>query len=119
MLIVCGSATTWMIKNIVDSHGGLHNRMTHELPLHPFTLTETEEYFKSNGILWDRLAIIDMYSVLGGIPYYLSLIQNNESVSQTIDRLFFGSSSEMRGEYERLFKSLYKSPIPPGIRLRE
>lgn len=112
MLIVCGSATTWMIKNIVDSHGGLHNRMTHELHLHPFTLSETEEYFKANGILWDRLAIVGMYSVLGGIPYYLSLIQNNESVSQAIDRLFFGSSSEMRGEYERLFKSLYKSPEP-------
>ena len=112
MLIVCGSATTWMIKNIVDSHGGLHNRMTHELHLHPFTLSETEEYFKANGILWDRLAIVGMYCVLGGIPYYLSLIQNNESVSQAIDRLFFGSSSEMRGEYERLFKSLYKSPEP-------
>ena len=81
-----------MIKNIVDSHGGLHNRMTHELHLHPFTLSETEEYFKANGILWDRLAIVGMYSVLGGIPYYLSLIQNNESVSQAIDRLFFGST---------------------------
>ncbi len=112
MLIVCGSATTWMIKNIVDSHGGLHNRMTHELHLHPFTLKEAETYLKSNGVVWDRLSILQIYSILGGVPYYLSLIQDNESVSQAVDRLFFSREGELRNEYKRLFLSMYKSPEP-------
>lgn len=112
MLIVCGSATTWMIKNIVDSHGGLHNRMTHELHLHPFTLSETEQYLKTKGVLWDRLSIIQIYSILGGVPYYMSLIRDNESVSQTVDRLFFSQTGEMRNEFTRLFNSLYNSPEP-------
>ncbi len=112
MLIVCGSATTWMIKNIIDSHGGLHNRMTHEVHLHPFTLAETEKYLKSSGVMWDRLSILQLYSILGGVPYYLSLVQDDESLSETIDRLFYFKDGELRNEYERLFKSLYRSPEP-------
>lgn len=112
MLIVCGSATTWMIKNIVDSHGGLHNRMTHEIHLHPFNLSETEAYLKSNGVAWDRLSIVQIYSIMGGVPYYLGLILSNESVSQAVDRLFFSRGGEMSGEYDRLFRSMYKSPEP-------
>lgn len=112
MLIVCGSATTWMIKNIIDSHGGLHNRMTHELHLHPFTLAETEKYLRSNGVSWDRLSILQLYSIFGGIPYYLSLIQNDESLCGAIDRLLYSGDGELKGEYERLFKSLYRSPEP-------
>lgn len=56
-LIVCGSATTWMVDNIIDSHGGLHNRITHEIHLHPFTLSETEAYLQDNGFQWNRLTI--------------------------------------------------------------
>ena len=112
MLIVCGSATTWMIRNIVDSHGGLHNRITHEIHLHPFNLSETESYLKSNGIEWDRLSILQAYSILGGVPYYLGMIQCNESVSQAIDRIFFSREGELKNEYDRLFRSMYKSPEP-------
>ena len=75
LLIVCGSATTWMIKNIIDSHGGLHNRITHEIHLRPFTLNETESMLQSMQIHWDRLSILQIYMIMGGIPYYLSLLQ--------------------------------------------
>ena len=112
MLIVCGSATTWMVKNIIDSHGGLHNRITHEMHIHPFSLRETEQYLISQGIDWDRLSIVQIYSVMGGIPYYLSLIHNSDSVASAIDRLFFSRDAELKKEYARLFKSLYKRPEP-------
>ena len=68
MLIVCGSATSWMIKNIVDSHGGLHNRITHEMHIKPFTLAETEEFLKTSEINWDRLSILQSYMFMGGNP---------------------------------------------------
>lgn len=112
MLIVCGSATTWMIKNIIDSHGGLHNRITHEMHIHPFTLGETEQYLLSKGIEWDRLSIVQIYSVLGGIPYYLSLIDKNDSATLAVDHLFFGRDAELKNEYARLFNSLFKTPEP-------
>lgn len=112
MLVVCGSATTWMIKNIVDNHGGLHNRITHEMHIHPFTLKETETYFQSRGFVWDRLSLTQLYMAIGGIPYYMSLVKDGESVSQAIDRLFFSQDGELRKEYDRLFKSLFANPEP-------
>ena len=43
-LIVCGSAASWMLDNLVYAKGGLHNRLTASFPIRPFTLQETEEY---------------------------------------------------------------------------
>ena len=76
--MVCGSATTWMVKNLIDNHGGLHNRITHEMHLSPFTLHETEALLKSNGCQWDRLSIMQAYMMLGGIPYYLNMVRKGE-----------------------------------------
>ena len=107
LLIVCGSATTWMIKNIIDSHGGLHNRITHEMHLRPFTLHETEAMLQSMEINWDRLSILQLYMVMGGVPYYLSLLHKGESFAQAIDRLYFSANANLQSEYKRLFTSLF------------
>ena len=110
MLIVCGSATSWMIKNIIDNHGGLHDRITHEIHLKEFTLRETEEYLLSYGFPWDRMMVVQTYMVMGGIPYYLSLLNPAESLAQNIDRLFFKANSEMQREFNRLYKTLFSNP---------
>ncbi|MCC8117364.1 MAG: AAA family ATPase [Bacteroidales bacterium] len=112
MLIVCGSATSWMVKNILDNRGGLHNRTTHEIHLAPFTLKECEEYLCVNGIYWDRLTIAQTYMILGGIPYYLSILNPQLSLAQNIDRLLFNENGELRREYARLFRSLFRKPEP-------
>ena len=112
MLIVCGSATSWMIKNIIDNHGGLHDRITHEMHLHPFNLYETEQMLLSRDVRWDRLSILQIFMALGGIPYYLEMLKPIDSVASAIDRLFFGRDATMANEYDRLFKSLFKDPTP-------
>ena len=109
-LIVCGSATSWMIKNVIDNHGGLHNRITHEMHLRPFDLHDTEDYLVSRGMLWNRLSVIQIYMALGGIPYYLGMLDKTMSVAENIDALFFSDDAELRKEYPRLFKSLFKDP---------
>ena len=111
-LIVCGSATSWMVRNIVDSHGGLHNRLTHEIHLHQFTLREVEEYLRHEHFKWNRYTICQLYMVTGGIPYYLSLLDNELGLPENIDRLFFSSDGELRREYQRLYRSLFKEPEP-------
>lgn len=112
MLIVCGSATSWMVRNVIDNHGGLHDRITHEIHLHPFTLTETEEFFKLNGFSWNRLSIMQTYMAIGGIPYYMSLFERTDSPATGLDRLFFSGNAELKKEYRRLFSSLFKNPHP-------
>lgn len=111
-LIVCGSATSWIIDNIIDNHGGLHNRITHEMHIHPFTLYETEKYIKANHFKWNRLSICQAYMFFGGIPYYLSILNNKQSLPKNIDRLYFSPDGELRQEVDRLLSSLFKSPQP-------
>ncbi len=112
MLIVCGSATSWMVRNVIDNHGGLHDRITHEIHLHPFTLTETEEFYKLNGFSWNRLSILQTYMAIGGVPYYMSLFERTDSPATGLDRLFFNGNAELKKEYRRLFSSLFKNPHP-------
>lgn len=110
LLIICGSATSWMITHVIDSKGGLHDRLTEEMPIHPFTLREVEEYFGTRQFAWNRQMTLQSYMVFGGIPYYLSLLDKNESLTQNIDRLFFSKETKMRREFRRLFNTLYKNP---------
>lgn len=109
-LIVCGSATSWMINHIINNKGGLHNRITHEIHLHPFTLKETEQFLQNSEFQWDRNQILNAYMALGGIPYYLCMLRKDESFAQNIDRLFFSEDPTLRREYKRLYETLFNSP---------
>ena len=108
MLIVCGSATTWMTSQLIGNTGGLYNRLTQNIYLEPFTLAETQQFFDSRNIGWEKKQTIDFYMAAGGIPYYLSLVQPGLSVAQNIDRLFFAPHAPLQQEYEFLFRSLFK-----------
>jgi len=112
MLIVCGSATSWMVRNILDNRGGLHNRVTHEIHLHQFSLLQVEQYLQANGMDWDRLTIAQTYMALGGIPYYLSLLNPHLSLAENIDELFSNENGELRREYSRLYRSLFRNADP-------
>ena len=108
-LIVCGSATSWMLNKIINSRGGLHNRVTHQILVSPFTLRETELYFKVNGFDYERSEILESYMVVGGVAYYLSLFENDKSVAENINALCFSKGGELNDEFNRLFKSLFKN----------
>lgn len=107
VLIVCGSAASWMVGNIIRNRGGLHNRLTFKLKLNPFTLSETKEYLLSQKIKWDNLSIAECYMILGGIPYYLHLLDKSRSLAQNIDRLFFSESALLEDEFDNLYNSLF------------
>lgn len=105
---VCGSATTWMLSKIIGDRGGLHNRVTHRIYLRSFTLSETEDYLKANGFVYNRQQIIDVYMILGGIPFYLSMLRASLGVEQNVDQLFFAEDAPLRDEYGLLWRSLFK-----------
>jgi AAA+ ATPase superfamily predicted ATPase len=109
-LIICGSATSWVMNKIINNRGGLHNRVTRQIYLEPFTLGETEEFLKSKKIAFSRFQIAECYMILGGIPYYLEQLEKSLSLSQNIDNLFFNKNATLRNEYTKLYSSLFKSP---------
>ena len=109
LLITCGSAASWMINNLINNHGGLHNRVTHHLPLEPFTLSECEAFFKQKSAGYNRYHIVQLYMALGGIPFYLEMINPSKSVTQNINDLCFTLRGMLRREYDNLYPSLFKN----------
>lgn len=107
MLIVCGSATSWMKQTLVNNKGGLYNRITREIKILPFNLHDTEQLLQHNGIRWSRYDIAQFYMIAGGIPQYINYVQPKQSLPQAIDSIFFADQAPLKQEFERLFGSLF------------
>jgi AAA+ ATPase superfamily predicted ATPase len=111
-LIICGSATSWIIENIINNKGGLHNRVTRTIHLKPFSLSEVASFLKASKIRLNHHQILDLYIVLGGVPLYWSFIRKGLSASQSIDTLCFQNDGPIVKEFNRLFDSLFEDAKP-------
>lgn len=109
VVVICGSAASWMIQNIVNNKGGLHNRLTRRIRLLPFNLYETEQFLKNQYSNLDRYQILQLYMATGGIPHYLKEVKRGESVAQTIDRLCFTKDGLLADEFKNLYTALFGS----------
>jgi len=109
LLIICGSATSWIINYIVKDTGGFYNRLTRQIRLMPFTLSECEELLESNNMHMTRKQIIECYMVFGGVAYYLNYLKPSFSLAQNIEMLFFQENSPLKHEFRQLFYSLFRN----------
>ena len=110
ILIVCGSATSWMISNLIQNTGGFYNRITRQIHLLPFSLHECELLLQSNGMHFTRRQITECYMIFGGIPLYLNYLKPQFSLAQNVEMLLFQENAPLRNEYHQLFASLFKTP---------
>jgi predicted AAA+ superfamily ATPase len=109
ILIVCGSAASWMIDNIISDTGGLYGRLTKTIRLEPFNLTDTEAYLNASNVTLDRKQIIELYMVMGGIPKYLNQVTPGQSTTQIINHQFFSGTGYLAGEFNKLYSSLFSN----------
>lgn len=109
VLVVCGSANSWIQKKIFKSKGGLYNRVTQRIKLEPFTLAETELLFKSNKVKLSRYQIIELYMAMGGIPHYLKEVQVGKSSIQSIDEICFSKDGLLYDEFNQLYPSIFNN----------
>ncbi len=107
LLVVCGSAASWIINKLINNKGGLHNRVTQKMRIEPFTLKECEEYLASKKIVMSQYQIIQLYMVLGGIPFYWDDVKKGLSATQNIDNICFSENGLLRTEFPNIFKSLF------------
>ena len=107
LFVATGSATSWMMDKLVQNQGGLHARITASIYLSPFSLAETETYLNRNRIKWTRRQVLQCYMIFGGVPYYLSLLNAQESLAQNVDRLFFANKAELRMEFAELYNAIF------------
>ena len=111
VLVACGSATSWMVKNIIRNSGGLYNRVRTRIRLQPFSLWECREYAnKELHLGYSNRDIAECYMVFGGVAYYWSVLEKGMSPAQNIDALFFGEQDGLRGEYDELYRSIFRHP---------
>ena len=108
VLVVCGSATTWIVEKVLRNRGGLHNRITDQIHLMPFTLRECEELVRDSGLSMSRQEICSLYMIFGGVAYYWGFLRKGESVAQSVDRLLFSPNGKLRGEFDSMVASLFK-----------
>jgi len=106
-LVVCGSSASWIIKKIIKNKAGLHNRLTQKIRLKPFSLKETKLFLESRGLFMDNLSVLNLYMIIGGIPYYLKQVNKGDSVAQTIERLAFKKDGFLLQEFDNLFAALF------------
>ncbi len=110
LLVVCGSAASWMLDKVVRARGGLHNRITARIRLLPFTLHEAEVYLRSRRVRLDRKQVLELYMAMGGVPHYLRQVEPGRSAAQNIDRICFSKDGLLANEFDELFASLFERP---------
>jgi uncharacterized protein len=111
-LIVCGSATSWIINKLIRNKAGLRGRVTTKIRIQPFTLAECEAFAKNASLGMTRSQIAECAMIMGGIPYYWTFLDREYSLAQNIDNLFFSADGDLVNEYDELYTSLFKSPEP-------
>ena len=109
VVVICGSAASWMVQKVVNHTGGLHNRITRRINLKPFTLWETENYLKSRKITLNRHHIVQVYMAMGGIPHYLKEIESGKSAVQNINDSCFSETGLLKDEFSNLYPALFQN----------
>lgn len=118
-LIVCGSAASWIINKLIKNKGGLHNRITARIKLEPFNLQETEQFLLAKNLNFDRYQILQLYMVVGGVPYYLEQLEKGFSATQNIEQLCFSDNGLLKTEFSYIFSSLFNNAEKHEIILRK
>lgn len=108
VVVICGSAASWMIENIVNAKGGLHNRITRSIRLLPFSISETKAYLQSRSVHLDHYQFLQLYMALGGVPHYLRNVERGQSATQAINKICFTKAGALQGEFNNLYQSLFE-----------
>ncbi len=110
VVVICGSAASWMIQKVVNDKGGLHNRITKRIYLQPFTLAETESYLQNRGVRLNRYHLVQLYMAMGGIPHYLKEVESGKSATQNIADICFSNTGLLKDEFANLYGALFDHP---------
>lgn len=109
IIIICGSAASWIIDKVINDKGGLHNRITKRIRLLPFTLYETEQYLLYKKIKYSYYDLLQLYMIIGGIPAYLNEVQRGKSIAQNVESICFSKDGILAGEFDNLYAALFNA----------
>jgi len=108
ILIFCGSISTWIDKNIINSTA-FFGRISLYLELTELTIPHCRKLLDLQGFKGSDLEFFKILSVTGGIPWYLEQIEANQSADENIKRLCFEKNGILVREFDRIFEDLFSS----------
>ena len=108
ILILCGSISTWIDKNIVNSTA-FFGRVSLYLELAELSIPQCRKLLNLQGFKGSDFDVFKVLSVIGGVPWYLEQIQPHQNADENIKRLCFEKNSLLVHEFDRIFNDLFSS----------
>jgi AAA+ ATPase superfamily predicted ATPase len=106
ILILCGSVSTWIEKNIIKSTA-FFGRVTLHITLNPLSLSESYTLLQKLNVKCSAYDTFRILSITGGIPWYLENIQANQSIDENLKRLCFSPNGLLVDEFNLIFHDLF------------
>lgn len=106
ILILCGSVSTWIEKNILNSTGFM-GRTSLVLYLRELSLNESSRLLTTMGSRASAYEKLKIICVTGGVPRYLEEIQASQTSEENIRRLCFRKSGILYREFDDIFSDLF------------
>lgn len=107
IIILCGSVSQWIEKNILSSTG-YFGRIAWEINLKELSLKESDTLLIRHGFKGSPIEKLHLFSVTGGVPWYIELFNPGLSVAENIKDLCFQKDAILLNEYKRLFHDLFE-----------
>lgn len=108
LLVLCGSISSWIHKNILSSTGFV-GRISEVIKLEELSLQESVQFWGPQGFRLSHMEKIKFLNVVGGIPRYLEELDPSKPAEQNIQRLAFQEGGFLFNEFDRLFSDLFQS----------
>ena len=109
IVVVCGSAASYMIDKFIKNHKMLHGRADLILAMQPFSLHYTQQMLNSKGCKYNLKTITELYMSFGGVAKYLDNLDCTLTKNQNIDQQCFAINGLLKTEYEDLYESLFSN----------
>lgn len=106
ILILCGSVSSWIEKNILSSTG-FFGRVSLKITLNELSLTDCKQLLEAIGFKRSNQEKLMLLSVMGGIPWYLELVNPHYSATENIRKLCFEPEGILVNEFNYIFHDLF------------
>ena len=107
ILILCGSVSSWIEKNIISSTG-FFGRITLKITLEEMSLSDSNTLMEAVGFKRSSLEKFMLLAIIGGIPWYIELINPAYSANENIQNLCFEKDGILVDEFKFIFHDLFK-----------
>lgn len=106
ILILCGSVSSWIEKNILGSTGFV-GRISSVISLRELSAADSNRLLKLLGCHFSSYDVFKLLSIIGGVPRYLEEIQPSLTVEENIKRLCFKPGGQLFLEFDQIFSDLF------------